>query len=44
MIITGKKHSSLDIWPEILNQDTDIEEIILTTWYKKTMKQSEINF
>lgn len=43
MVITSKGCSSLNIWPEILNQGTGIKNIILTTWYKKARKQTEIN-
>ena len=37
MMITGKRYSGLDIWPETLNQDTGTKDMILTTWYKKAM-------
>ena len=42
-MITGKGCLCLDIWPETLNQSTDTEDMILTTWYKEAMKQTEIN-
>ena len=43
MVITSEERSGLDIWPEIPNQGTDTEDMILTTWFKETMKQTEIN-
>ena len=43
MVITSKGRSGLDMWTEILNQGTSIEDIILTTWSKEAMKQKEIN-
>lgn len=43
MIITDKKRLSPDISPETPNQDTGTENMIFTTWYKKTIKQSRIN-
>ena len=38
MIITGKGHLGLNIWLEIPNQSTGIEDIILTAWFKEAMK------
>lgn len=38
MVITGKECSVPDIWPDTPNQATGTENIILTTWYKETMK------
>lgn len=43
MVITGKKRSGPDIWLETLNQDTNSEDMILTTWYNKAIKQKKIN-
>ena len=43
MVITGEGCSGPDIWPEIPNQGTGTEDIILTTWYKEVIKQTEIN-
>ncbi len=43
MVITGKEYSDCDICPDTPNQNTGIEEMILTTWYKKAMKRSGIN-
>ena len=43
MVIISKKRSGPDIWPEISNKATNTEDIILTIWYKKAMKQTEIN-
>ena len=43
MVITGEERSSPDIWPETPNQGTGTEDMILTTWYKEAMKQTEIN-
>ena len=43
MMITGKGRSSSDMWPKTPNQSTGTKDIILTTWYKKAMKQTEIN-
>lgn len=38
MIITSKKRSRPDYWPKTSNQGTKIEDIILTTYYKKAIK------
>ncbi len=43
MVMTGEGRSGLDIWLETPNQGTNTEEMILTTCYKKAMKQSGIN-
>lgn len=43
VMITGKGRSSPDIWLKAPNQDTDTEDMIFTIWYKKAMKQTEIN-
>ncbi len=43
IVMTGKRRSSLNIWPETPNQGTGTEKMILTTWYKEAMKQSGIN-
>ncbi len=42
MVMTGKRRSGPDIWPETSHQVTSIEEMILTIWYKEPMKQSRI--
>ena len=43
MVITGEVHSGPDICPKTCNQSTSTEDMILTIWYKKAMKQIEIN-
>ena len=43
MMITGEEHSGPDIWPKTPNHTTATEDIILTTWYKETMKQTKID-
>ena len=43
MVIISKWRSGPDIWPETPNQSTSTEDMILTTWSKEAMKQSEIN-
>ena len=44
MVIIGKGHSGLDIWPRTLNLDIGIEDIILRTLYKKAIKQWKLIF
>lgn len=39
MVMIEEGHTGPDIWPKSLNQNTDIEDIILTIWSKKTIKQ-----
>lgn len=43
MIITGKKHLGLDIWPGTLNQDISTKDMISTTQFKEVIKQKKIN-
>lgn len=35
MVLTGNRRLGLDIWPKILDQAEDIEEIIRTIWVEK---------
>lgn len=37
IVITNKKQLGLDIWLETTNQNTNTNDIILTTQYKKTL-------
>lgn len=43
MMIIDKRHLSLDILPDLLNQDTSTKKIIFIIWYKDAIKQSKIN-
>ena len=43
IVIIGKGRSGLNIWPKTPNQDTDTENIILTTSPKEAMKRNKIN-
>lgn len=43
MVIIGKEHLVLYIWPETSNQGIGTEDIILRSWSKKAIKQKEIN-
>lgn len=38
IVMTDKGHSSLDIWLETPNQDTNTENMIRIIWYKEVMK------
>lgn len=38
IVITGKRYSSLHIWPEAFYQGIATEDMILRIWYKEAMK------
>ncbi len=43
MVMTSEGRSGPDIRPKTPNQGTSTEGMILTTWYKETIKRSRIN-
>lgn len=43
MVITGEEQVGLDIYPKTPNLGIGIEDIIITTWSKKTLHQKHSN-
>lgn len=44
IVIIDKRCLDPDIWPDTLNKNISIEDVIFSTQFKEAMKQKEINF